>query len=180
LQIYRDGRRSTSTARLQLPAGAQGNMQTLSQMARIVREDAEQKDVRRWIKRDIIGIENRSLDERINAAFEFCRDKLIYTPEETGFETVADLWSALYSLNDKHPSGDCAVKSASLATMLACFDLKPIFIAVRQVKNVDWFNHVYVALPSGNGYQSLDPTPPEFRAGDEVGSYQKIRFQIFK
>lgn len=154
-------------------------MQTLAQMAQICREDAAQSDIRTWVKRDIIGLDKQDLSAIVDAAFEFCRDKIVFEPESDGFETIKDIWSALYSDGKTHGVGDCAIKCTALGTILGCYDLKPEFTAIRQVKNVDYFNHVYITLHYNGASVALDPTPPQFRIGDEAESYQKIYYPIF-
>ena len=95
LQIYRDGRRTIAKKQIQLPPGARGNYQTLAEMAKIVREDATQHDLKNFVMREIVGFDKKTLHDQKNAAFEYCRDRIIYNPEQSGFETVADLWSTL-------------------------------------------------------------------------------------
>jgi len=179
LEIIRDGRRSAHRQRLQLPVGAQGNYATIDQMIRICREDAAAKDIRAWVKRDIIGLDKKTVDEIVNAAFEFSRDKIVYESERAGFETIKDLWSALYSDGKAHGVGDCAIKVTALATILGCYDLKPQFVALRQIKNVEYFNHIYIVLEYGGQVVALDPTPPQFRVGDEANGYQKHYISVF-
>lgn len=180
LQIFRDGKRTVATQRLQLPPGAQGNLITLREMAKIVREDSKLSDLKNFAFREVIGLDKRTLTEQINAAYEFCRDRIIYDQEKSGYETIADLWSCFYSLNPLYPIGDCAIKSVALATCLSYLNLKPYFVAVRQVKNVDYFNHVFVGIDEGGKHIGLDPTPNEFFLGQEVNSYQRLNYRIFE
>ncbi len=180
LQIFRDGRRSVAKQTIQLPPGAQGNVQTLSEMAKIVREDFTQHDLKNFVMREIIGLEKRTMSEKTNAAFEFCRDEIIYDPEKDGFETVADLWSCCYALNDKHASGDCSIKVVALATCLSFLGLKPVFVALGQVPKVDYFNHVYLGIYSHKKLVAFDPTPKQFRVGDEAKGLRRLVYPIFK
>ena len=179
LQIFRDGRRHEKKLFQQLPVGAQGNLETLAVMKRIVREDSRETDLKAFVMREIVGLDKRTSAEKIGASFSYCRDRIIYSPERDGFETVADLWSCLYALNAEHASGDCAIKSVALATCLAFLGLKPEFVAVQQIPNADWFNHVYVSAVIRGKKTALDATPPEFRVGDETGSFTKLYYQIF-
>jgi hypothetical protein len=178
LQIYRDGRRSRGGT-IQLPPGAQANLQTMHVMARIVREDAQIPSLRNFVMREIIGLEKTSLTDQVDAAFTFCRDQIVYEPEGQGTETVADLWSCMYGINPVHPVGDCAVKSVALATCLAFLNVKPFFVAIRQLPNVDYFNHVFVGINEGGKDIALDPTPENFQIGQQLGYLQRVNFVIF-
>lgn len=180
LQIFRDGRRFAVPTKIQLPHGAQGNLITLREMAKIVREDALFPDLKNYVFREIIGFEEKSLWEKINTCYEFSRDRIIYEQEKPGFETVADLWSCLYALNPKNPQGDCAIKIVALATMLSYLKVKSYFVAIKQIPNADYFNHAYLAIVQDGKEITLDPTPPEFRAGDKLNFYQRVNYQIFK
>jgi hypothetical protein len=181
LQIIRDGRRFTAQTKLQLPPGAEANLITLSEMAKIVREDAQFPDLKNFVFREVIGSEpGKSISEKIDIAYQFCRDQIIYEPEKDGYETIADLWSCFYALNAKHAQGDCAIKSVALATMLCYLNLKPFFVAIKQVPKVDWFNHVFVGVTANGKEIGLDPTPENFRPGQTLKSFQRINFHIFK
>jgi hypothetical protein len=178
LQIYRDGNRHTAMQRLQLPPGAEGNLVTLREMARIVREDSQFDDIGRFVWRNIIGLEKKSLPvlEQIDAAFYFCRDQIVYEQEKQGFETVADLWSTLYKLDFR---GDCALKSVALATCLCFLNLKPYFIALQQIPNADFFNHVFVAVEVNEQVLFLDATPKDFLPGQRLTAIRRLEYPIF-
>lgn len=178
LHIIRDGRRYQGLQLLQLPFGAQGNRETVRIMSQIVREDALQPDLKRFALEVCIGLENSTLTDQIDAAYRFARDGIAYQDEGEGTETVADLWSSMYSIGD-HAAGDCAIKSVALATLLCYLKLRPSFACIRQVPNVDWFDHVYVLLMDGDKETVLDPTPPEFRPGDALPYYEREIFPIF-
>lgn len=176
LQIFRDGNRREAARRLLLPAGAEANLITLREMTQIVREDSQFSDLRKFIFK-YVGLENKTLDEQIKRAFEFCRDEIVYQEEKTGFETIADFWSCQFVLDSK---GDCAIKSLSLATMLSYLNLKPFFTALRQLKNADFFNHVFVSYRYEGKTVWLDPTPPEFVVGKRLKAYSSLDFHIFR
>lgn len=174
LQIFRDGRRHTAKQLLQLPPNAQGNLKTLSIMAQIVREDAREKDLKNLFLRQYIGFD-KSISEQIETAFELCRDGIIYEPEKAGLETVADIWSCFFAFNPRFAVGDCVLKSVALATLFSWLNLKPAFVAIKQIPNADFFNHVYVQL-DGKPY---DATPKDFRPGDELTNRAKLIYKIF-
>lgn len=180
LQIYRNGFR-TGVREIQLPVGAEANLITLSEMANIVREDSQYNDLKNYVFREIIGLENKSLNEQVEAAFEYCRDRIVYSEEKDGKETVADLWSAIYSFNRNQAQGDCAIKSVALATCLSFLNFKPYFVAIQQIPNANFYNHVFVAILDENGNEiGFDPTPPEFGIGKILNYFGRLNYYIFK
>jgi hypothetical protein len=182
LQIFRDGKRRRGERPIQLPDGAQGNLETLDVMARIVREDSVLPDLRSFAMREIIGSDADTLDAQIDAAFQFCRDEIHYKPEGENTETVADLWSCLYGIDPQKAVGDCAVKSVALATLIALassLTVKPFFVALQQIPGADFFNHVFVGIRRGDTFVALDATPPEFRLGDELPSITQLHVPIW-
>lgn len=179
LQVIRDGRKWKAEQPVLLPIGAQGNRETVAHMCRIVLEDSVQPDVRVWALRTFIGIENKTVVDQINAAFRYCRDAIVYRDEGPGTETVADLWSCNYALDKRYPTGDCAIKSTALATLLAIVGVTPSFVIIRQVPNVDWFNHVYVQILVDGSETVLDPTPENFRPGDSQPFLEREVIPIF-
>lgn len=182
MQIFRDGRRTRYEKRIQLPAGVEGNYQTLRIMARIVREDALYPDLGNYVRRHILG--SGSVEDQITSAYEYCRDRIKYLPEQAGYETVADLWSCEYGMSNEGPVGDCAVKSVALATALSYLknEVTPFFIALRQVPGANYFNHVLVGIRRPDGTdEALDPTPPEARRGDPMqAALTVVRYHIWK
>lgn len=182
LQIYRDGRRREERQLIQLPRGAQGNLRTLAEMGEIVAHDCRQPDVRRFALDACIGSDHRqlSLDDKIERAFQYCRDAIVYRPEPAGYETLADLWSCLYAVSDAGPTGDCAIKSVALATVFCSLNLRPFFVALKQIAHADYFNHVFVGLDNadGKGWTAYDPTPPEFRPGDLLDSRVMLHYRF--
>jgi transglutaminase-like putative cysteine protease len=180
LQIFRDGKRSRDRRYVQLPAGAQGNVATLFEMATIVREDSLFPDLRNFVFRELIGVDKKTTAEKMAAAFYYCRDRIVYLQESETTETVADLWSCLYSLNNDHPAGDCAIKSVALATCLSYLNLKPYFVALQQIPGADFFNHVFVAIDSDGKEIGMDPTPEDFEIGQELGYLARMHYSIFR
>jgi hypothetical protein len=186
LQTFRNGNRTVSPTPLLLPDGAQGNIQTLSAMAEIVREDAPARDIRAWIMRDLLGGTSATLDSWVDAAYRHCRDLIVYRDELDDAETVSDLWSCEYFLDAEGLTavGDCAVKSVALATMIGAVSslkIQPWFIAIRQDPAADFFNHVYVGMrwPDGR-FEALDATPPDARPGQYAGSVEQLHYYIWK
>lgn len=187
LQIFTDGNRHPPR-RIQLPRGYEANLETLGEMKKIVAHDAQLGDLRNMWTWAVL--KNGSLTERIDRAFEFCRDTIRYKLEDEGFETVADLWTTCFALNFQ---GDCVLKSVGLATLLYYLNLKPWFCAIRQLlptedilskkypfaNTDDYFNHVYVKTVVDGHVLSLDPTPPEFRPGETVHGFVEYNYRMF-
>lgn len=174
LQRFRDGRRQKDTHSIQLPTGAEANLYTLSEMAKIVREDAALPDLRAFAERYIIR------GGGVDAAFSFCRDEIHYRPEGPDTETIADMWSCMFGIDPTQAVGDCAIKSTVLATLLSYLKLKPIFRALQQIPGADFYNHVFVGYHDAAGkFVALDPTPPEFRPGDMLPSLSYLDYRIF-
>lgn len=179
LRIFRDGKRHKKQLFQQLPVGAKGNLETLEVMKKIVREDSLETDLRNFVMREIIGLDKQTQTDKINAAFYYCRDKIVYKPEQDGFETVADLWSCLYALDANRAIGDCAIKSVFLATCFSFLGFKPIFTAVQQIPNATFYNHVYLTCLIDGKKTVFDATPENFKPGDELNSFSKLQYPIF-
>lgn len=179
LRIFRDGRKHERLLEKPIPSGAQGNLETLSEMKKIVLEDAKENDLKNFVFREIIGKNKRSLNEQVEAIFKYARDQISYEPEMDGYETVADLWSCLYALNPNKAVGDCALKSVFIATCLSYLGLKPSFVAIQQNPKNSFFNHVFVECELNGKVKTLDATPVDFRLGDELPSFTRLVFRIF-
>lgn len=187
LQIFTDGNRHPPR-RIQLPRGYEANLETLDEMKKIVAHDARMGDLRNMWTWAIL--KDGSLKQRMDRAYDFCRDTIRYKLEDEGFETVSDLWTTCFALNFQ---GDCVLKSVGLATLLCYLNLKPWFCAIRQLPETtdmlskkypfanteDYFNHVYVKTIVDGKEISLDPTPPEFRPGDKVKAFVEYNCHIF-
>lgn len=149
-------------------------------MARIVREDRTQIDLRNFVTREIVtGVSGFDERSEIDKCFEFCRDKIRYRKDPVKVERVADLWSCLYYLNNDEPEGDCGIKSVALATTLSLIGYKPFFVVIRQNPMSSSFNHVYCGVELGGKFLPLDPTPEDEPAGFEYEAIQKAMYPIF-
>ena len=179
LQIFRDGRKHTKFSQRPIPPGAKGNFETLEEMKKIVFEDSQENDLKNFVLREIVG-QKSSLREQLQAIFLYARDRIRYEPERDGYETVADLWSCLYSFDPKTAIGDCVQKSIFIATCLSYLGFNPFFSAIQQIPNADFFNHVYVECEINGNLTVFDATPPNFQIGDEGEFYNKMRFYIFE
>lgn len=176
LRIYRDGRRHEKVLTRQLPVGAKANLETLLVMKQIVNEDAKETDIKNFVFREIIGLDKKTLPAQIEAAYRFCQKQIKYESEADGFETVCDLWSALY--RKSYPAGDCSIKSVSLATCLSYLGLKQEFVAVQQIPNAKFYNHVFLCCFLDGKRIYLDPTPDRFNVGDKLPSFNRLHLPI--
>lgn len=174
LKVWREGREQPPRL-IQLPDDAQASYLTLAEMKKIVREDASYTDVRNFAF-DRVFRSAKTIGDQINIAFDFCQNTIAYKEEDSGLETIADLWSACYSLGFK---GDCAIKCVALATLLCYLNFKPRFIALQQIPGADYFNHVFVEIVTNGKLLSLDPTYPETKIGDELPGVTRLMSPIF-
>ncbi len=151
-------------------------------MARFVREDATQADLRQFVLREVVGkVRGHDVMGEINACFLFARDGITYRADPYGVERVADLWSTLYALNPNTPEGDCGIKSVFLATCLALVGRPVAFTVIKQTPADDGFTHVYVNAQDERGsWLALDPTPQDRPAGWKPPRIAEGNYQIFK
>jgi len=180
LQIFRDGKETKRYLNLPLLVGEQGNLQTLAAMARIVREDRIEPDLRIFVLREIVGdIRGHDHAGEMDAVFRYARDRITYRKDPVGVERVADIWSTLYALNPDRPEGDCGIKSVFMASCFAILGHKPYFVVIRQRPEQRAFNHVYNAVAVEGGVLYFDATPEDRPAGWEANSFEKFLYPIF-
>lgn len=186
LQIFRDGEAGKHIALSEpLQDGEQGNIQTLSVMAEIVRADRLKADLRRLILKTIVGddVKGHDFKGEIEKLFYFAQKTIVYRKDPVQVERVMDVWSTFFGTEHDQsykPEGDCGIKAVFLASCLALLGHKPVFVVIKQDKNANSFNHVY------NGYideagkvKYLDPTPEDKPIGYEPKSYSKFLVPIF-
>lgn len=180
LQIFRDGRKDIRYLNTPLLDGEQGNMQTLDAMARIVREDRLQPDLRIFVLREIVGdLAGHDAAGEVRRIFEYARDRIVYRRDPFGVERVADIWSTLYALNPRQPEGDCGIKSLFVASCLAIVGYKPFFVLIKQDPKAAAFSHVYNAVLVNDRLQYLDATPEGQPLGFEAKATNKFLYPIF-
>lgn len=181
LEIIRDGRRTSAPLLFQpITDDTQGNLVTLAAMARIVREDVVQPDLRAFVNREVVGsVPGHAFRNEIDACFEFARDRIVYRRDPVGVERVADLWSTMYALNPERPEGDCGIKSVFLATCLGLLGHTPFFVLMSETAAADSYSHVYVGTILNGEYIPLDPTPEDFLSGQRPAAMKEMIFPIF-
>jgi hypothetical protein len=181
LQVFRDGQKRAAFIE-PLKDGDAGVIQELQIMRDIVRYDATQPDLRKFILRYVLGKRVRGHDYagEVRACFDFAQRGIVYRRDPVGVERIADLWSALYALSpDDEPEGDCVIKSVCLATCLALLGHYPFFVVMKQSPQDQTFKHVYVGVPLNGKKRALDPTPEETPMGFEAKSFQRVEYPIF-
>ncbi len=184
LLIFRDGHPRRRDLTIPLLDGEQGNMQTLNEMARIVREDRTSPDLRLFILREVIGsVRGHDAAGEVQAVFDFAQRQITYRQDPFGVERVADVWSTLYALNPREyePEGDCGIKSTFIASCLATLGYKPFFVVAKQTANQRAFNHVFNAVMLNGVFTYLDATPEDKPLGWHIpNAYETGVYEIFK
>lgn len=179
LQIFRDGKERASYLKIPLLDGEQGNLQTAAEMARIVREDRLEPDLRAFVLREIVrDVPGHDAFGELAACFEFAQKRIVYRRDPFNVERVADIWSTLYALNPAEAEGDCGIKSTFFATCAALLGYKPFFTLIKQ-KAAGAFNHVYCAVVVNGQIYYYDPTPEDAPAGFEPAAVVKVLYPIF-
>jgi transglutaminase-like putative cysteine protease len=139
-----------------LADGIEGTLATLDLMALTVRggqgpdfsgfrDPAIQQTAQRTVR-------HQSTSHRIvEELFDFCRDRIRYVNHPFDLQVVQDAARTL-----DFESGDCVSKSVCLATLLACLDFLPRFVA--QKFDATGYDHVYVEVWLDGQWIALDPT----------------------
>jgi hypothetical protein len=180
LQIFRDGKTHSRSLIQPLLDGEHGNMQTLAEMAKIVREDRLEPDLRIFVLREIVGdTRGHDFDGELNRIFDFAQHRITYRKDPVNVERVADIWSTLYALNPNEPEGDCGIKSTFFASCAAILGHKPFFVVIKQRPEQKAFSHVYNAVSLNGELKFYDATPEDLPAGWEAKAGAKLLIPIF-
>ena len=178
LQIFRDGHQGKTPLTTPLLDGEQGNIQTLDAMAKIVREDSRQADLRKFVQREIVaGVRGHDARGEVERIFQFARDSITYRKDPYGVERVADIRSTLYALDS---TGDCGVKSTFVATCCALLGHKPFFVVIKQTANQASFNHVFNMVLVNGDITYLDATPEDAVYGWKSDALVTKLYPIFR
>lgn len=137
---------------LPLSPGWRGTRETLQHMARLVRQGAEDQDLRQFIHRLISDIPARQWDAIAVRLFEYARDRVIYRRDPVGVEVVQSARATL-----ELGYGDCDDKAIFLATALALVGEVTRF-RVGSYDGREW-GHVWVQWRRGKDWIDFDPTP---------------------
>jgi hypothetical protein len=167
-----------------LQHGRPGTVQTLREMAELVRNDvltdeglqdyANKILVKAGVGSDVFG--NGSMKE-IKTIFEWVRDRIIYRKDPTGgHEAIQDARVTL-----QRGYGDCDDFSVTLAVLLGLVGYVTRFVVVRVDPQGEGFQHVYLEVksPRSNKWLALDATNKNAIIGWETKSIERRTFQIF-
>lgn len=166
-----------------LPDGIRGNIETLREMARFVREDSQREDVRNFIHNRVVNYcSGHAFDCEVRDCFKFASTEIVYRRDSPGVERVADFWTTT-----RTRAGDCSSKTIWLCTALAVCGNRPFFIALGQSPfygQTDWsFDHVFCGLQmlkDGKPVMvSLDPTPENAQLFKMYGQGKYLSYPIF-
>lgn len=179
LQIFRDGKPETRFLNVPLLDGEQGNLQTIAEMIKIVREDRLQPDLRAFIMREIVGnVAGHDTAGELQAIFDYAQHRIVYRRDPFGVERVADVWSTLYALNPGRPEGDCGIKSMFIASCAATLGYKPFFVVIKQTPHQATFNHIYAMVAVDGRKVYMDATPEDKPMGYQASAVERYLVPI--
>ncbi|MEO0146743.1 MAG: transglutaminase-like domain-containing protein, partial [candidate division WOR-3 bacterium] len=171
-----------------LPGGDLGTRATLEEMARLIHEGT--RDWRVIQAARAIVAEYHPLDHlsRVNALFEFVRDKVRYVKDPVGVELLAGAPHMIEEIGTYgETQGDCDEKTILLGAMLQAvgYPVKLVAARTRPTRGpwgIVWpYSHVYLEteLP-GHGRVALDPTRNEAQLGEEAPARGRLIYPVVK
>lgn len=146
-----------------LPDGAAGTRATLQLMSTLVRRFKTDPAIRQQAL-DLIGnLPSKRWALEVDALFRFVRDRIRYTRDTNGVETIQ--WP---TVTLSVGQGDCDDKSTLLASLLESIGHPTRFVAIGPEPAK--YSHVFVQTQLGSKWVSLDATmnvpmgwtPPRF------------------
>ncbi len=155
-----------------LPGGEGGTRFTLDQMARLVRRDVADPELRQWVMSTLRGIPGHSFEKEVERLFEIARDFITYRRDAYSVEQVS---AARRTLANGY--GDCDDKSVLLATLLGCAGHAARFVVISQ--SAKGWDHVFVEALVRGKWVPLDPTPETARPGQIARHRRIMRFPIY-
>jgi hypothetical protein len=163
--------------------GRAGNVQTLREMAALVREDLETDVGLANYANSILlaakvagDVRGRSMKE-VAAIFYFVRNRFIFRRDPTGgMEAIQDARATI-----ERGFGDCDDFSVLLATLLGLVGYPTRFVVIRINPKADGFQHVYTEVldPDETKWHALDATNPKALVGWEARSIERRTCKIF-
>ena len=136
-----------------IPSGPAGTRKTLSIMRQLVRAGKKSLAVRQLAVSLTKGLTQKDWAAEVSAAHAFVRDRIRYTKDINGVETLHTPEMVL-----QNAQGDCDDKSILLASLLESLGHKTRLVAVGFRKNS--YSHVYPEVLLGNDWISLETTEP--------------------
>ncbi|MDW8259652.1 MAG: transglutaminase-like domain-containing protein [Gammaproteobacteria bacterium] len=137
-----------------LPAGEAGTRATLRVMRDLVRRYKRADPIRRTALELTAALQPKNWMQEVRAVFSFVRDRIRYTRDVRGVETVQTPIATL-----ELEQGDCDDKATLLAALLESIGHPTRFVAVGYRSPTE-FSHVYVETRIGPRWIGLDATMP--------------------
>jgi transglutaminase-like putative cysteine protease len=154
--------------------GEDGNVQALWYMAKWVREDQADLGLEQYAADLVRRVRGHDYDGEVTALFEYTRDKIVYRKDPIGIERIRDARRTI-----QLGYGDCADKVETLCTLLANLGHKSRFVVLGYRPTA--YQHVYADVQMSNGlWKPHDPTPENFKPGDEGKGMRKGIYEIFR
>lgn len=138
---------------INIPPGKEGTKYTLNLMRQLVRSGKKSPAVRQLAVELTQGLKQKDWLGEINAVHKFVRDRIRYTRDIHGVETLHTVERIL-----TNAAGDCDDKSILAASLLESLGHPTRFVAVGFKPNM--FSHVYPETYVGNKWISVETTEP--------------------
>lgn len=135
-----------------IPNGEQGNLATVSIMAKLARQKSTNLLVRQLAIKILNDADTKShnhLDEAI-AIGEWVKNNVRYMKDPHGTELLQDPILMIEKCEKGECRGDCDDMSLLTATLLVSIGIQPFFKIVRWTKKDGNYNHIYVVVREGN------------------------------
>jgi hypothetical protein len=175
LLVISKGKRRFVKTKALLP-GKEGNLQTLAELLPMIRADAEDVELRRFVLGLIADCDN-SFESQCGKLFEYAKS-IRYVRDPLDRERLAD---AATTIDEQ--AGDCADKSGMLASMLATIGYLSRLRALNFFDDLatHGYDHLLVRVqhPDSGEWISLDATPEHSEVGFEPAAAVVTDFEIW-
>lgn len=138
---------------MSLPPGREGTKATLNLMRQLVRQGKKSPVVRQLAVELTQGLQQKDWLGEISAIHTFVRDRIRYTRDIRGVETLHTVERIL-----ANAAGDCDDKSILVASLLEALGHPTRFIAIGFKPGT--FSHVYPETLVGNKWLAVETTEP--------------------
>jgi len=136
------------TSETELPAGINGNIETLKTMIKVARLRSRHPLVRELALRILEHYRVPSQDY-IKEAFaiaDYIKNKVRYVRDINGVETLHDPITMIDQMRRGQAQGDCDDMSLLIATLLLSIGHQPFFRVVRYYEGNGPYQHIYVVV----------------------------------
>ena len=141
----------THTQLMGIPAGPAGIQRTLQIMAHLAGQGKTATPVRETTMALVATVPDKNYRAEITRVFTFVRDRVRYTKDVRGVETVQTPVKTL-----EYMQGDCDDQCTLLSAMLESIGFHTRFVAIGFAPN--HYAHVYLQVLDGDQWTGLDPT----------------------